>query len=226
MNEITTHTFTESGMGPAPFTFAGFYEMPDLGEQSASTFGNPDGLYADAPRLKSGLGTCCHCGHAIQNIYIVRNGIGELYGVGCDCIEKAGDAGLILKVKLEKRKAARAKREAKWMAKREAYLVSPEFAEHKTQQAAAESNRVADHLAKKDSLRARLGVAYDTICQEADRGVAHGNGFIQSLRQQLEYHGSLSERQSEFAAKAILGRRVKANAAEFDTLCEKLEGRE
>lgn len=110
------HPFELAGMGTGPFTFVGTYEIP-VHDDSAASFANPN-PYADAPRLVGGLGTCANCGMAISNICIVRNSTGQLYGVGCDCVEKTGDKSLgdpakvaIAKIRNRKAKEATRRRE-------------------------------------------------------------------------------------------------------------------
>lgn len=110
MNDLiaTEHPFTVAGMGAAPFRFVGFYAIPSpaLAEK------NPDGYnnaLAAMPR-GVGCGTCACCGMAITNNYIVRNSAGKLFAVGCDCIEKTGDAPLISRAEAQARANARAKR--------------------------------------------------------------------------------------------------------------------
>jgi hypothetical protein len=64
-----------------------------------------------------GLGTCAHCNHAILNIYIVSIGDGQLFGVGSDCIEKAGlpyaELTKLQKIERERQRIQRAARKAK-----------------------------------------------------------------------------------------------------------------
>lgn len=64
------HPFTASGMGEAPFVFAGTEEV------SAPT-------------------TCDHCGTGIRNVFLVRSACGRVGKVGCDCIRKTEDAALV-----------------------------------------------------------------------------------------------------------------------------------
>lgn len=54
------------------------------------------------------------------------------------------------------------------------------------------------------------------------RVIDHAAGFLPSLGRTLHVQGSLSAKQAEFVAKAILGRCTRRNAAEFDALLEKL----
>lgn len=92
--EITLHPF-ERSLGAGPYRLVGFF---DLGACIAAlNAGNVDGHNNGLARLnsmglKSGGGTCSHCGHAILNIYVVSNGAGERYGVGSDCVAQVGKA--------------------------------------------------------------------------------------------------------------------------------------
>jgi len=109
------HPFTEN-LGDGPFSYVGYF---DLGSRRRAMEAGRDyaEVMKDAPRLKAGLGTCAHCGHAIMNIMIVRNGDGELFGVGSDCIRKVyadGDVEQLSKMERDiktKKKVERMERE-------------------------------------------------------------------------------------------------------------------
>ena len=91
----TTHAFTESGMGKAPFTFIGVDE---------------------------GSTGCAHCGTGIRIQCIVRSADGITSKVGTTCVAKTGDKGLINKVKSEINRRKREARFAKEEAHRQAML--------------------------------------------------------------------------------------------------------
>lgn len=114
---ILSHPFTDSGMGRAPFRFVGTAAIPSnaLAEANPTAYNN---ALRDLPKLENGCGSCAHCCTGIMNIYIVQNADGQRYGVGCDCIEKVGDAKLTTAMKVAKKKAARAKTAAKNEARR------------------------------------------------------------------------------------------------------------
>lgn len=80
-------------MGIGPYSFLYVYEMPTPGDGSAAMFGNSN-PYADAPKLKFGLGTCACCGHGITIICVIKDGAGDLWGVGSDCVEKTDSPAL------------------------------------------------------------------------------------------------------------------------------------
>lgn len=83
----SVHPFERAGMGSGPYRFAGAYELPSR-ELAAA---NPDAYNAalrDLPRLTDGNGSCSCCGMPITNIFVVRNAAGQLYGVGCECVDK------------------------------------------------------------------------------------------------------------------------------------------
>jgi hypothetical protein len=63
-----SHVFTEAGLGQAPFKVVGFTEK--------ST-------------------GCAFCGRAIQKVCIVKSADGIRSNIGCDCVKKTGDKGLI-----------------------------------------------------------------------------------------------------------------------------------
>ena len=85
------HTFEERGLGKAPFTFLREIDL-GLGNKSS----------------------CDHCGAAIRYEEIIRDTNGKTFKVGCVCVEKTGDRGLIDTMKREKR---RQREEAKYQAR-------------------------------------------------------------------------------------------------------------
>ena len=93
----TTHAFTESGLGQAPFRFVGFDEEPD---------------------------GCRHCGTGIRNRFHIVSADGVHSVVGSTCIEKTGDQGLIDIAKAEKNRRAREKAHIKRQAEAEAAWVA------------------------------------------------------------------------------------------------------
>lgn len=105
------HLFEQAGLGKAPFRCVGL-ETSD------------DRAFINRERESNGLcyttnnaTTCDYCGQGIMNAYQVVSADGKRFKVGCDCMEKTGDAGLRQFVKDEER----AKRQKKAAAKREAY---------------------------------------------------------------------------------------------------------
>lgn len=77
--EVGLHIFERAGLGKAPFRFVGM---------SVNVIQYPDGS------SKAG-GSCDYCGTGIANECRVKSADGKLFKVGCDCILKAGDAGLL-----------------------------------------------------------------------------------------------------------------------------------
>jgi hypothetical protein len=96
---VGKHAFQVAGLGLAPFKFLGV---------SRNVFNNGDGT------TKPG-GSCDYCGTAIENEFNLRSTDGKEFKVGCDCIRKAGDVGLLraYTTSPEYRNAQREKRRAK-----------------------------------------------------------------------------------------------------------------
>lgn len=89
------HAFEEAGLGISPFHFVRNYESK----------------YCACPGAPVQPGTCCDfCGTGIMQVYILADVNGRECKVGCECVKKTGEAGLIDVVK---REAARRKREKK-----------------------------------------------------------------------------------------------------------------
>lgn len=91
---VGRHVFEIAGLGLAPFRFVGLSE-------NALRF--PDGS------SKAG-GSCDYCGAGIRWECHIRSADGRRSKIGCDCVRKCGDAGLL-----------------------QAYKSSPEFRAHQRQ---------------------------------------------------------------------------------------------
>lgn len=76
---VGRHAFELAGLGLAPFRFVG---------ASENVITYPDGT------SKAG-GTCDYCGTGIRTECHVRSRDGNQFKVGCDCIRKVGDEGLM-----------------------------------------------------------------------------------------------------------------------------------
>lgn len=106
--DVGRHAFEVAGLGLAPFRFVGATE-------NAITY--PDGT------TKAG-GTCDYCGTGIRLECHVQSADGKRFKVGCNCIDKVGDKGLLAAYKSspEFRQHQRELRYAKSAAQREAAL--------------------------------------------------------------------------------------------------------
>ena len=86
----TTHRFELAGLGKAPFRFTG--------EVSERT-------YQACPGAPVQPGSSCdYCGTGIRYEFWVASADGKQFKVGCDCIHKTGDRGLIQQISLAERK--------------------------------------------------------------------------------------------------------------------------
>jgi hypothetical protein len=93
----TIHRFERAGLGKAPFTFTG--------KVTENVFCTPGGT----PRAGS---SCDFCFTGIRYEFWVRSADGNEFKVGCDCIHKAGDRGLIQQIAAAERKLRDAKNAA------------------------------------------------------------------------------------------------------------------
>ncbi len=109
------HKFEVAGLGKAPFRFDGF---------EVKTYQACHG----AP-VQPGA-SCDFCGTGIMNVFWIKGADGKRFKVGCDCVEKTGDRGLLkvinAKVAEHKRELAHARIERKVA---EARLVLPTIAD-------------------------------------------------------------------------------------------------
>lgn len=76
---VGKHAFETAGLGLAPFHFVG---------ASENVITYPDGSQ------KAG-GSCDYCGTGIRTECWVKSADGKQFKVGCNCIEKVGDKGLL-----------------------------------------------------------------------------------------------------------------------------------
>lgn len=90
------HVFEKAGLGKAPFHVSGFHVSK----------------YQACPGAPIQCGTSCdYCGTGIMNVFEIKDSNGKGFKVGCDCVAKTGDAGLMGGVKRIQREARKVKRE-------------------------------------------------------------------------------------------------------------------
>jgi hypothetical protein len=89
------HKFEEAGLGKAPFRYVNTHQSK----------------YQACPGAPIQPGTCCdYCGTGIMDVFVIADVNGKKFKVGCECVKKTGDAGLI---DLVKRAVNQHKREAR-----------------------------------------------------------------------------------------------------------------
>lgn len=81
------HRFERVGLGKAPFTVKGFGR-----EVFQAIPGDPS-----CP-IQPGT-SCDYCGTGIMDVAYIESADGKRFKVGCDCVAKAGDAGLLGRIK-------------------------------------------------------------------------------------------------------------------------------
>jgi len=110
-NVNTIHVFEASGLGKAPYQFLGV--SVKVGPLKLS-----DGSEVGAPGQP--MGSCKFCGTGIKYCFDLRSADGKDFYVGCECIKKSGDRGLLKVVSTfekQKRQAANEKRRQERRAK-------------------------------------------------------------------------------------------------------------
>lgn len=107
VENVGKHAFELAGLGLAPFRFVG---------ASENVITYPDGTQ------KAG-GSCDYCGTGIRTECWVKSSDGKQFKVGCNCIEKVGDKGLM-----------------------QAYKNSPEYRQHQRELKAAHDKIVFEQL--------------------------------------------------------------------------------
>lgn len=78
--EVGLHVFERAGLGRAPFKVVGSQELKWQ-------------AYPGAPMQPGG--SCDYCGTGIMYAVAIRSSDGRNFKVGCDCVRKTGDAGLL-----------------------------------------------------------------------------------------------------------------------------------
>lgn len=105
--DVGRHRFEVAGLGLAPFRFVGF---------SVNVIQYSDGS-------SQAGGSCDYCGAGIANECQVQSSDGKRFKVGCDCIAKVGDEGLL-----------------------QAFKTSPQVRAHNRKLASAKAARVTAEL--------------------------------------------------------------------------------
>lgn len=106
----TIHAFEKAGLGKAPFKYLGMgYQDISYGMANITIQGANGPIQAQT----TVGGTCDACGTYIVNMFRIESADGVKSKVGCDCIKKCGDAGLVKQVKREISARDSVKRQAK-----------------------------------------------------------------------------------------------------------------
>lgn len=201
------HRFEAAGLGKAPFVCIGMHEEA-----------TNDG---DCIRA---AGTCDYCGTGIRYCFDIRSADGRCFKVGCDCVDKTGDAGLrrqVSEIKTESKKTpAQREQETKQRAEWVAHLETSAKLE-------AEQKIVkAENVAKFQWL-------IDALCPSCLYGLSQmtdgrwsGNGFASGVVADLlngESFNAFSERRIDVTREIygkLFGRR---NSKAFDKACEEFD---
>jgi hypothetical protein len=100
-NPDAVHRFERAGLGKAPFRVVGFYRSV-----YQAVPGDPS-----CP-LKPGT-SCDYCAQGIMYVCQIEGADGRRFKVGCDCVAKTGDAGLMKLAAKEERRRNRETRHAR-----------------------------------------------------------------------------------------------------------------
>lgn len=223
MNDTTTttkaHPFELAGMGYGPYRFNGIHDIAEAREHAMRHLGGTHA--AEHPKLEAGLGTCCHCGMAINVVCIVEDREGKLWGVGSDCVAKVDDQHLGDKVKVaiarRRRAKAAAKRDEQRKQRHAEWLQAPCTAKdalpgetndaYRIRQNAIEAEREAAYKAKVAERQARFASELKTMQEIAE---TRGNAFAASMMFALQ-EGPLTPRQADCAASLLYRRGTKSH---------------
>ncbi len=149
--EVGVHVFERAGLGLAPFRFFRFSTMK----------------FQACPGAPIQPGTCCdYCGTGIMNVCHIRAADGKEFKVGCDCVAKTGDAGLI-----------------------KAYKTSPEYRKHQRELAHAKDVVKTDEL-KEILARPRVQASLQAQKHPNDYFAGKGKTYLDYINYSLGGSGA------------------------------------
>lgn len=111
---VLMHKWESLGFKP-PFKCVGLFSIPSpsLAEANPSAYQH---ALSEMPK-GYGCGSCSVCGTPLVHNFLIVDGAGAKFSVGCDCVKKIGNTALITSIEKERlkhnREKARAKREEK-----------------------------------------------------------------------------------------------------------------
>lgn len=215
------HIWEFNGIGKAPFKCVGMASIPStsLAEQNPHAYNK---AMQDLPK-GFGVGSCEVCGTPLVNNFLIKDAEGRKFAVGCDCVRKSSDAGLIEKVDAIRREREREKRAEKRMAKmreqqaayeaeldaqrtRNGGMTDDEVAE--AARKAALEEKIALLLPLADALRDDKGGFRDSVADDLERGrLPYGRGcdlVIEILSKKAGRKNSKAYAEEAVRIKAIL----------------------
>lgn len=114
IKEVGQHAFEVAGLGKAPFRCVGFeYRVGPIQLDNGSQVGSPG----------QPMGTCDFCSNGIADCFVIKSSDNKRSIVGCNCVERTDDSGLI-----------------------KGYKKRPEYREHKRKQRHAREQRKIDEI--------------------------------------------------------------------------------
>jgi len=185
----------------------GYFSLPsaELAEQ------NPTAYTLAMAGAPAGAGCCANCGMGILHHVVVQMPDGSKHFIGTDCAQRAGDETIRSAVKSGKT----SEQVAAETAKRDEWLAAYDAA--KAQQEAARVARI-EQFKPTLTVLANLHKADERL---GGTPLSEGLTFWASLAKQISYR-KISDRQAECVCKAVMGRRNKTNAAQWDELADSL----
>jgi len=195
----TLHRFEAAGLGKAPFRFVDFQVCK----------------WQACPGAPVVAGSSCdYCGQAIMLVFQILSADGRRFKVGCDCVAKVGDAGLMNAVK--RARAAHSRELSHARAER------ARSAKRATREQAARARRRATRLQAMEFATAhQLVPALRVALRGPKRAVAR------ELLQKLTTYGALSPGQTKFLLQ--LGTRLApapTGRVTFDAVIDSVKARE
>jgi hypothetical protein len=102
------HAFEKAGLGLAPFKCVGVTHSV-----GPIRMVGKDGIEISVGSPGQPMGCCDFCGTGIAYIYHIRSADGKAFKVGCECVKKTGDAGLVAVADREQKRINRELRHAR-----------------------------------------------------------------------------------------------------------------
>jgi hypothetical protein len=102
---IGTHVFEKAGLGLAPFRWVGV----EIRRGPMRVEDPKGGIITEVGAPGQPMGSCAYCGQGIAECHLIRSADGKVFTVGCVCVGKTGDRGLIQKTKKEANRIKKAR---------------------------------------------------------------------------------------------------------------------
>ena len=180
MTEMT-HKWEDAGHGKAPFKVVGIFEMPapSMAEHNPAAYQNAMNAIPFGYRV----GSCGVCGMGLSVNFLINSADGNKFAVGCECVKKAGDHGMIETVKLMKNKRTREINRQKRSDKHQADLQAQRDRNNGLTDSEVWEQERATELKEQEK---KMQPVLDITCELASQIRDGKQGFCDSIAEELD----------------------------------------